>query len=368
MAGEAPDLWILCVQGDWDRAPGPALASLEGQWDRAPERRRLSFDATALGAWNSLLVLFLGKVLEAARQRGLQADLNGLPDGARRLLRLSGAVPERHGVRKVATRAGALERLGLAILVSWQALHGLLTFTGELTLALGRLLLGRARFPLRDLGGFIQQCGADALPIVSLISVLIGLILAFVGAKQLAMFGAEVYVANLVGIGMTREMGAMMTAVIMAGRTGAAYSAQLGTMQVNEEIDAFRTSGFSPLDFLVLPRLLALVLMMPLLVLYADLLGILGGLLVAVPLFGVTITQYWLQIQVSVGVPDLLIGLFKGLVFGVLIASAGCYQGLECGRSSAAVGQATTRAVVMSIVTIVVADSLITLMMVMLRI
>ena len=153
----------------------------------------------------------------------------------------------------------------------------MVSFLGETSLAFIRLFTGKARFRRVDLVLFIQECGAQALPIVSLISVLVGLILAFVGAVQLRLFGAQIYVADLVGIGMTREMGAMMSAIIMAGRTGAAYAAQLGTMQVNEEIDALETLGLSPVEFLVLPRTLALILMMPLLCLYADFMGILGG-------------------------------------------------------------------------------------------
>jgi phospholipid/cholesterol/gamma-HCH transport system permease protein len=160
---------------------------------------------------------------------------------------------------------------------------------------------------------------------------------------------------------MLRQMGALMTAVIIAGRTGAAYAAQLGSMQVNEEIDAFRTLGISPMEFLVLPRLLALVLMVPLLTLYADVLGILGGMLVGVGMFDIPATQYLNQTLEAAGLADLFVGLFMALVFAVIIAVAGCYQGVNSGRSSAAVGGAATAAVVSAIVGIVVADALITL-------
>jgi len=175
------------------------------------------------------------------------------------------------------------------------------------------------------------------------------------------MFGAQIYVANLVAIGMVREMGAMMAAIIMAGRTGAAFSAQLGTMQVNEELDAFRTLGISPVEYLVLPRMLALVLMMPLLCIFADLLGILGGMAVGVTLFDISFMQYLEQTRASIDLTDIAVGMVKSLVFAVLIAVSGCLKGIQCGRSASAVGEATTSAVVMAIVAIVVSDAIMTL-------
>jgi phospholipid/cholesterol/gamma-HCH transport system permease protein len=208
----------------------------------------------------------------------------------------------------------------------------------------------------------LQQCGIQALPIVSLISLLVGLILAFVGAVQLMMFGAQIYVASLVGIAMVRVMGAIMTGIIMAGRTGAAFAAQLGTMQVNEEIDALKTLGISPMEFLVLPRMLALTLMMPLLCLYADLMGILGGLIVGVGMLDLSAVEYFNQTKASVTLTYFWIGLFHSAVFGVLVALAGCLRGLQCGRSASAVGDAATSAVVTGIVSIIVATAIITIM------
>ena len=208
----------------------------------------------------------------------------------------------------------------------------------------------------------MQDCGIHALPIVSLISLLVGLILGFVGAVQLVMFGAQIYVANLVAISMVRVMGAIMAGIIMAGRTGAAFAAQLGTMQVNEEIDAFKTMGISPMDFLVLPRMMGLTLMMPLLVLYADLMGILGGMIVGVGMLDLNVMQYYLQTKGSLNLFDLFIGVFQGMVFGVLVAVAGCLRGMQCGRSASAVGDAATSAVVTGIVSIIVATAIITVM------
>ena len=227
---------------------------------------------------------------------------------------------------------------------------------GGATLALLNLVRGRANTRLRDTLYFVEQCGPQAVGIVALISVLVGMILAYLGSVQLRQFGAEVYVANLVAIGMVREMGALMTAVIMAGRTGAAYAAQLGAMQSNEEIDAITTLGISPMEYLVLPRLLALIFVMPLLCIFSDALGLVGGGIVAAGM-DISSAQFIHQAQEAVSLSDVLTGLFKSLVFAALIATAGCQAGLQSGRSSAAVGQATTRAVVNAIVYLVIADA-----------
>ena len=221
--------------------------------------------------------------------------------------------------------------------------------------------LSPARFRASDLTLTIQQVGAQALPIVSLISFLVGMILAFLGSVQLLQFGAQIYVAPLVGIGMARDMAAMMVGIILAGRTGAAFAAQLGTMQVNEEIDALATFGFAPIDFLVLPRVLALVMMTPLLCLYADLLGIIGGAFVGVTFLDLPPITYFQATQDGVRLIDFAGGLIKAAVYGVVVAVAGCLRGMQCGRSSAAVGQATTSAVVTSIVFIVVSMAILTL-------
>jgi phospholipid/cholesterol/gamma-HCH transport system permease protein len=191
-----------------------------------------------------------------------------------------------------------------------------------------------------------------------LISVLVGLILAFVGAVQLQQFGAQIFVADLVAIAMTREMGAMMAAIIMAGRTGAAFAAQLGTMQVNEEIDALKTLGISPIEFLVLPRMTALILMLPLLTIYADVLGIIGGAIVGILMLDLSPILYWNQTVQAVTLNDVLLGVGKSAVFGVLIALSGCLRGIQSGRSASAVGVAATSAVVTAIVLIVVFDGI----------
>jgi phospholipid/cholesterol/gamma-HCH transport system permease protein len=287
-------------------------------------------------------------------------DKGGLPQGVQRLLELASAVPEKKDARKEAGRQRFLAMVGESTVAFVRSAGEMLEFIGEASAAFGKLLIGKARFRRSDLFLIIQQCGAQALPIVSLISLLVGLILGFVGAIQLQMFGAEIYVASIVGIAMVRVMGAIMTGIIMAGRTGAAFAAELGTMTVNEEIDALTTMGISPMEFLVLPRMLALMLMMPLLCLYADLMGILGGFIVGVGMLDLGAVEYYNMTKASVGLNNLWIGLFHSVVFGVLVALSGCLRGMQSGRSASAVGDAATSAVVTGIVSIIVATAIIT--------
>jgi phospholipid/cholesterol/gamma-HCH transport system permease protein len=242
-----------------------------------------------------------------------------------------------------------------------------LGFLGEAVIAFGTLLRGRARFRRVDLVHALEATGVTALGIVALINFLIGAVLAFVGAVQLQQFGASIYVANLVGIGVLRELGALMTGIVMAGRTGAAFAATLGTMTVNEEVDALRTMGLRPAEFLVPPRVLAPSLMMPALVAYADLLGLLGGLFVGVTVLDLGTVEYLRQTQASVALRHFWIGLAKGVAFGPVVALTGTYNGIRCRPSAAAVGVATTKAVVMGIVRVVVADAVATVALHVLR-
>jgi phospholipid/cholesterol/gamma-HCH transport system permease protein len=283
-------------------------------------------------------------------------DQRGLPAGVQRLLALAAAVPEQAAARRRGAPLLWLDGIGTAVLSGWQGAWDILGFIGEAVLAGLRLLGGQARFRRVDLALFLQQCGAQALGIVTLVSFLVGLILAFVGAVQLRQFGAQIYVADLVGLAITREMGAMMTGVILAGRTGAAFAAQLGTMQVNEEIDALVTMGIPPMEFLVLPRMLALMLMMPVLCVYADLVGILAGLLVSITLLHMPLIEYLNETRLAVDLVDCGIGVCKSVVFGALVALAGCLRGMQSGRSAAAVGAAATSAVVTGIVWIIASD------------
>jgi phospholipid/cholesterol/gamma-HCH transport system permease protein len=299
--------------------------------------------------------MFLERVREGCERRGVGVDLGGLPSGVARLLALAEAVPEKKDARRGEKRVSFVARVGLAALAAYDATREFLSFLGEVTVAMGHVIRGRARLRVSDLLVFMEEAGAQALPIVSLISFLVGTILAFVGAIQLEQFAAQIYVADAVGIGMAREMGAMMTAIVMAGRTGAAYAAQLGSMTVTQEIEALRTMGISPIEFLVLPRMIALSLMMPLLCLYSDLLGILGGFAVGRGMLGISARVYYNQTVHAVELGDIAGGVFKASVYGILIAVAGCLRGLESGRSASAVGEATTSAVVTGIVLVICA-------------
>ncbi len=355
------DSLLVSLAGDWTLGRElPSTLEIERNIRSSGPPRRLAFDSQGLVGWESGLLTFLLKVRELCRGERITLEDDGLPPGVRRLLALATAVPERKGARKEKRREGFFASVGGNAIAFWESFQEMLAFIGEAAVAMGRLLTGRARFQLTDFLKLLQQCGAEALPIVSLISLLVGLILAFVGAVQLRMFGAQIYVASLVGIAMVRVMGAIMTGVIVAGRTGASFAAELGTMQVNEEIDALKTLGIPPMEFLVLPRMLALTLMMPLLCLYADLMGILGGLIVGVLMLDLNVMEYFQKTSESVTMVFLWIGLFHGAVFGVLVALSGCLRGIQCGRSASAVGQATTSAVVTSIVSIIVATAIIT--------
>jgi phospholipid/cholesterol/gamma-HCH transport system permease protein len=229
-------------------------------------------------------------------------------------------------------------------------------FVGEVASAFGRLLRGRARFRFRDVVLLVEECGAQALPIVTLISLLVGMILAFVGAIQLTRFGAEIYVADLVAVATVREMGCIMTGIIMAGRTGSGFAARLGTMNVTQETDALATLGIRPIEFLVLPRVVALCLMMPVLCAYADVLGIAGGAAVSALILDVTPLQYFRETVSAITLASYAAGIVKSVAFGAIVAVSGCLRGMESGRSSAAVGEAATSAVVTGIVLIIAAD------------
>jgi phospholipid/cholesterol/gamma-HCH transport system permease protein len=360
-APEADGTLLVRLAGSW--TVGSRLPSAGEVFREAEARgaRRLRYDAASLEDWDSVLLTFLLKLREWSEREHVEADVSGLPEGVNRLLDLATGVPEVEGARRRGEEVSFLGRVGRATSDLFAGGRDMLEFLGEAALSIGRLLTGRARYRSVDLRVTVQECGANALPIVSLISVLVGMILAFVGAVQLRQFGAGIYVADLVGLAMAREMGAMMAAIIMAGRTGAAFAAQIGTMKVNEEIDALVTSGFSPQDFLVLPRMLALAAMMPLLCLYADLLGIIGGAAVGVMVLDLSPALYWDETVVALTLTDFGVGLVKSAVFGVLVAVSGCMRGLQCGTSSSAVGLAATSAVVTGIVAIIVSDAFFTL-------
>ncbi len=315
---------------------------------------RIELSGGEITAWDSRILVAIFAAWELAERHDLQVGLGGLPDGIQGLLRLSRAVPSRGERRSGQASTNILELVGGSAIELKQSLSEANVFLGQSLLSLWRFARGKARFQRSDIMHFIQETGPQALPIVGIINILLGVILGFMGAVQLQQFGAQIFVADLVALGQTREIAPMMTAIVMAGRTGGAYAAQLGTMQVNEEIDALKTFGFSPMDFLVLPRMLALALMFPLLVLYADALGIFGGYLVGVGMLDLSTTEYIEQTRKAIDLGDIALGVVKGSIFGVLIAVTGCMHGMQSGRSASAVGDAATNAVVSGIIAIII--------------
>ena len=356
-----PDAYLVRLAGNWrlrDRLP---LASDVVDLRRAvPGARRLTFDTARLGAWDTGLLTFVRHLIEDSERAGIAVDHAGLPGDVERLLALAAAVPT-HEMAAEPVRLSWLGRFGTAVVETGRASVVVLAFVGEACLAFAGLFTGRVKIRWPQFGLLLYEIGVRALPIITLIGTLIGLILAFGAAVQLRQLGVQIFVADLVGISVSQEVGALITAIILAGRTGAAFAAQLGSMQVNEEIDALTTAGIPPVQFLVLPRMLALILLTPLLTIYTDLFGIVGGGLVAVTVLDLSLATYVTRLIEVVTINDFLMGLVRATVFGVLIALAGCLRGMQSGRSASAVGLATTSAVVTSIVLTIIADGLLSM-------
>ncbi len=324
-----------------------------------PQFKEVAIDGAALKEWDSALLAFLYPLLKICRQRQIKARLENLPDNLQRLLELALKVDRRPEQPK-SMRLSRLERLGAWVLEIWAGIKKGSVFIHTCLSSLRRLVGGAAVMRRVDFLFALEGCSYKAVGIVSLVSFMVGLILAFVGAIQLKTFGAQIYVASLVAIGMTRIMGAIMVGIIMAGRTGASYAATIGTMQVNEEIDALKTMGIPVSDFLVLPRIIALTLTMPLLTILADVTGIIGGATVGVVLLDIPLPEYWKYTFEALNLTNFWVGLFHGLVFGIIIALCGCYYGANAGRNADSVGKATTQAVVSAIVWMIVITGIIT--------
>ena len=362
MEQPSEDTLKVILSGHWKLGGElPGADKVQQRLEDRPGVRNLVFDTRELTSWDTGLLTFLVNLGTFCSRQKIRLNRDGLPQGAQRLLELASAVPEKKDARTAEGRVSFLTNLGNQT-DFFRSAGEMLEFLGDAVIAVQRLLRGKAQYRRSDLGLIMQAVSAQALPIVSLICFLVGLILAFIGAIQLQLFGAQIYVADLVGIAMVRLMAAIMTGIVMAGRTGGAFAAQLGTMQVNQEIDALKTLGISPMEFLVLPRMLALALMMPLLCLYANIMGILGGMVVGVGMLNIGFMEYYNETAKAIGLWNLGIGLFSGTVFGVIVALAGCMRGMQCGRSASAVGDAATSAVVTAIVGIILSTAVITVL------
>jgi phospholipid/cholesterol/gamma-HCH transport system permease protein len=347
---------------------GECRVQIGGDWrlnERVPSWNRVIQNQMALnvrvvcddlGKWDTSLVLFLvhGRAWCAASKKEFHAE--ALPENLQALLR---QVPL-NSAAKPATKA-AVKPWELASNVAKKWSHHAqqsISFLGECTLGFMGVAKNPRRFRWLDCLVEMQKCWASSLPMVSLVSFLVGVILAFQSAVQLQQFGAAIYVADLVGLSVVRELGPMMAAFIVAGGTGARFAAQIGNMKVDDEIDALETVGISSVNFLALPRLLAVTVMMPILALYANVLGVLGGMFVSATMLNIPASAYWIETQNRVGFADVSSGLFKCLFFGLAVGLAGCLRGIKCERSAAGVGTATSSAVVTGIMLIVLADAL----------
>jgi len=355
---------VIRLTGDW-------IARETGVRDMAVVRQivtasagasRVRFDAADLGRWDSALIAFVQAMREALRtamqaERPGALDEDGLPQAARRLLILAGEVDVSPSTEARRLPLSFPARVGTPAISAWRSAVAVASLIGQMVLRAGAAVTGRLQSRTGEILQLMSETGGRALGIVAIVNALVGGILAFVGAVQLRRFGTQIYVADLVGIATAREMAAIMTAVVMAGRTGGAFAAQIATMQGNEEIDALKALGIPVHDYLVLPRVLALVAMMPLLYAYACAVGLLGGFVVSLTTLDLTAAAYFRETQAAVTYTHLLIGVTKSVAFGIVVALAGCHIGLRAGRSSAEVGRAATSAVVAGIIGIIALDA-----------
>lgn len=355
-----PKTLLIKLSGDWKISAGFISANeVSSQLASHPDIVQINFNVSPDLKWDSGLVAFLLKLIKECAHKSIQIAREGLPREAQKLLALALKEHEKK-ISLQKERVPFFEEIGEKVFKIGESWAVGLDFLGDIIVSLGRLIKGKAYFRWDDFMFLVQRCGADSLLLVSLISLLVGMILAFVASIQLKMFGAQIYIADIVGIAMVRVLSAVMTGIIVSGRIGASFSAELGMMQANEEIDALKTLGVSPVEFLVIPRVLALVLMMPILTIYADLMAILGGFIISIWMFHLNPLEYLNHTQQAVHLSYAWVGLIHSFVFGVIIAVAGCLRGIECERNAAGVGRATTSAVVTSITGIVIATAIIT--------
>lgn len=355
----SPGALLARVSGNWrQQSTLPGVELIREALIKEASVKSVDFDTAGLTGWDSRFVALISQCIGIARGRDIEVRYQGLPEGVQRLLRLVQAVPEKADAHRIFVRTSFFGMVGERMIQGWEGILGLFTFLGQSLIALTNLLRRRAQCRWVDVVEVMEQTGPQALGIVAMINFLVGLILAFVGAVELVRFGASIYVADLVGIATVREMGCIMTGIILCGRTGAAFAAQLGTMKVNEEISALQTFGLSPIEFLVLPRMIAMILMMPFLCVFADLISIAGGYFVSVSMLDVSSSEYINRTIQAIELKGFLLGIVKGTFFGFLVAYTGCLRGIQSGHTAAAVGQATTRAVVSGISAIIASDGI----------
>ena len=355
--------------------PTPRELALSGSWTargigtlpqrlasvRVAAATALIADAAGIDALDTAGAWVLQKLLLRLGEEGIAVTLQGLrPQFADLLQGVGEQVAGAKDARSAAARApvSALDGLGRSAEAAWQQLIALLGFVGESALALTACVAHPARLRWRPVLYNVRTAGFNALPIVGLLSFLLGVVVAYQGADQLRQYGANIFVADLVGLSMLREFAPLITAIIIAGRSGSAYAAQIGTMSVTEEIDAMRTLGIAPLDVLVVPKILALLIALPLLTVFADVLGVFGGMIMARAQLGVGFPEFLDRLVKAVSITSYLIGICKAPVFAAIIAVVGCFHGFRAQGGADSVGRQTTRSVVQSIFLVIVADAL----------
>lgn len=358
---EKQNTLYINVDGDWTNMPTSDDARRAIREIKKSSQKKCIISSEKLGRWDTGLLVFLKEILQYCAKNNISVDYNKLHSGVRQLLDL--AQSDAEFVQKNSNKKmPILDTIGESAINFAGEMKKVWKFIGEIFASFGRLVRKRAIFRGVDLWAEFGAAGISALPIVALISFMIGLIIAFVGAIQLKMFGAQVYVASLVAISMIRILGAIMTGIIMAGRTGASYAATIGSMQINEEGDALKTMGVSVVDFLVLPRVIALTVLMPILTVFADIIGILGGAIVSILFLGISAPEYYDMTMWALSFNNFAVGVFHGYIYGWIIAICGCYCGIQTVRSADGIGRATTRAVVSSIVWCIIATAVLTML------
>ena len=349
---------VIGLKGAWTVRSVAALDQ-EMASIRPGTARRARFDLSGLATVDSAGAWLIARTRGALAAAGLEVKLEAADEHQKALIDkvLAAGLPKPHGRLPHRYLIDILAKVGAALIEALKLGRDLIGFFGAVVVGFLRLFVQPRRIRFVSLVSHVEHTGLNAMPIIGLISFLIGVVLAYQGADQLRQFGAEIFTVNLVGVSVLREMGILLTSIIVAGRTGSAFTAQIGTMQVNEEVDALRTLGLDPLDVLVLPRVLALMISLPLLTFYSDILALLGGGVACVLLLGMSVQQYLTQLQNAVTTTYFLVGLSKAPVFAAIISMVGCFEGLRVTGSAESVGRLTTKSVVESLFLVIVFDA-----------
>ena len=351
----AASVRVYC-KGAWTVQGIAALERQLAQMDW-PAANDLAFDGSAISALDTAGAWLLHRTLHTLQQRGKNIRLDGLRPEFNALLQLI-ASRSTHTEPALPARISLLGNIGQRAWRNLQMLADMLAFVGESATALLRSLMQPRRIRWRVILHNLQTAGFEAMPITGLLTFLMGVVIAYQGADQLQRFGANIYIADLVGLSMVRELGPMLAAIIIAGRSGSAYAAQIGTMKITEEIDALRTIGVGSQELLVLPKMLALIVALPLLTVFADMAGIFGGMIMARSKLDVNFDVFFNRLGDAISLSSFLVGVAKAPVFAAIIALVGCFQGFQVSGSADSVGRQTTVSVVQSIFLVILADAL----------